>query len=68
MAGLARICKLHGSIRINGVRWVWDYAADKAVLETEMPMGSPRHAESERALARMLMDELGAAVKLQAEV
>jgi hypothetical protein len=36
MAGLARICKLYGSIVINGQKWVWDYAQDKAVPQAEM--------------------------------
>lgn len=54
MAGLARICKLYGAMSVTGVdgktiRYVWDYAADKAVPESDMPMGSDRHKLSERA-------------------
>ena len=41
MAGLARICKMHGSLEVsdgNGkkVTWLWDYANDKPRLKTEM--------------------------------
>ena len=49
MAGLARICKLYGSMEINGKKYVWDYATDKAVPTEEMPTGSDRWKESERA-------------------
>lgn len=39
--GLQRVCKLYGSMTVkdnNGksVRWLWDYANDKARLESEM--------------------------------
>ena len=41
MGGLARICKMCGSLEVsdgNGkkVTWLWDYANDKARLKTEM--------------------------------
>ena len=41
MAGLARICKMYGSLEVsdgNGkkVTWLWDYANDKPRLKTEM--------------------------------
>jgi hypothetical protein len=54
MGGLARICKSIGAIKVTGddgktVRYVWDYAADAAVPENEMPMGSERWRASERA-------------------
>lgn len=53
MGGLARICKLYGAMTITGkdgksVKYVWDYAADKAVPEDEMPFGSERWKVSER--------------------
>ena len=48
MAGLARICKMYGSMIINGQRMVWDYASDKAVPEEEMPDGSDRWKASEK--------------------
>jgi len=49
MAGLARIAKMYGGITVCGVKYVWDYAQDKAVLENGMPAGSERHVLSERA-------------------
>jgi len=48
MAGLAKLCKAFGAMDVQGVRYVWDYVADKAVPEKEMPMGSERWKESER--------------------
>jgi hypothetical protein len=41
MAGLARICKMYGSIEVsdeNGkkVIWLWDYVNDKPRLKKEM--------------------------------
>lgn len=48
MGGLARICKRYGRMRINGTMMVWDYVADKAVPESEMPDGSERWKASER--------------------
>lgn len=41
MAGLAKICKLYGSMTVQGadgtkVVWVWDYANDKPRLKSEM--------------------------------
>jgi hypothetical protein len=36
MAGLRKICKLYGSIRINGTLYVWDYVKDEPVKESEM--------------------------------
>jgi hypothetical protein len=41
MAGLARICKMYGSMEVsdangNKVTLVWDYANDKPRVKTEM--------------------------------
>lgn len=41
MGGLAKICKLYGSMEVigqdgNKVKWLWDYANDKPRLESEM--------------------------------
>lgn len=52
MAGLARICKMYGSIKVsdaNGkkVTWVWDYKNDKARLKSEMT--KEEISESEKA-------------------
>ena len=48
MAGLARIAKMYGGMKINGQMFVWDYVADEAVPESEMPPGSERRKASER--------------------
>ena len=49
MAGLRMIAKAYGGMTINGVKYVWDYAADEAVKESEMPTGGERWKASERA-------------------
>lgn len=54
MAGLRNLCKLYGGMTIKGndgvtIRYVWDYAADEPVPDTEMPLGSERWRASERA-------------------
>ena len=36
MGGLSKICKIHGSMKVNGVVWLWDYVNDKPRLKTEM--------------------------------
>ena len=41
MAGLAKICKMHGSMEVSDasgkkVTWLWDYVNDKPRLKTEM--------------------------------
>lgn len=36
MAGLAKLCKLYGSMKINNVLWVWDYVNDKPRIKSEM--------------------------------
>lgn len=36
MSGLKRLCKMYGRMKIQGVMYVWDYAQDKAVPESEM--------------------------------
>lgn len=48
MAGLRRLCKRHDRMVVQGVPWVWDYAADEPVLESEMLVGSERWKASER--------------------
>jgi hypothetical protein len=54
MAGLRRICKLHGRMRINGQLWLWDYVADQPVLEQDMRPGSERWKASERRKAELM--------------
>lgn len=47
-AGLQKIAKMYGGIVINGQRFVWDYVAEEAVPEAEMPSGGERWKKSER--------------------
>ncbi len=52
MAGLAKVCKLYGSMQVQGkdgkkVTWLWDYANDKPRLKSEMT--KEEIAESEKA-------------------
>jgi hypothetical protein len=54
MAGLRRICKAFGGMTVIGndgktIKYVWDYAADEPVPQSEMPIGSERWMASERA-------------------
>lgn len=53
MAGLAKICKLYGSIEVsdkNGkkVTWIWDYANGKARLKSEMTKEEITASEKEK--------------------
>lgn len=40
MGGLARLCKMYGSLEVSAdgkkVIWLWDYANDKPRLKTKM--------------------------------
>jgi hypothetical protein len=36
MGGLSRICKMYGSLNVNGVVWIYDYVNDKPRLKSEM--------------------------------
>ncbi len=68
MGGLARICKHYGRMKATGpdgksVMWVYDYAADKPVLESEMPEGSERWKQSERTRWNSLRKQLDEAKK-----
>ncbi len=68
MGGLARICKMYGGMEVSAggktVNHVWDYVADKAVPQEEMPVGSDRWKASEQkkwaeAIARDQDQEAG---------
>ena len=54
MAGLARIARMYGGMVINGVHYVWDYVAEEAVPEKEMPPRSERWKASERKRFELL--------------
>ena len=57
MGGLARICKMYGSMQVadaNGkkVTWIWDYANDKARVKTEMTESEIMASEKEKWLGK----------------
>lgn len=47
MGLIGRLCKLYGAITIDGVKYVWDYAKDEPVKESEMT--KEQWAASEKA-------------------
>ena len=49
MAGLKRLLKGFGRMKMGDVVWVYDYANEEAVKESEMPTGSERWKASEKA-------------------
>jgi hypothetical protein len=48
MTGLQKLCRTHGRMKVGDTMMVWDYVAEKAVPEKEMPPGSKRWRASER--------------------
>lgn len=68
LSGLQMICKLYGAMVIQGKRWLWDYAADVAVPEAEMPLGSERHRASERAKYAAIREYQAATTKCRGAV
>jgi hypothetical protein len=57
MGGLSRIARALGGITIQGKKFVWDYALDKAVPEEEMT--DKRREASDKAWAEELKRHLG---------
>lgn len=56
MAGLAKICKMYGSVKVTGadgkeVIWLWDYAQDKPRLKSEMTAEEIKESEIAKWLA-----------------
>lgn len=49
MSGLNRVITMYGSVTLGKESYVWDYVNEVAIPETEMPIGSDRWKESERA-------------------
>lgn len=61
MGGLARICKMYGSMIVKGsdgkeVKWLWDYVNDKPRLESEM--SKEEFAASEKAKWNGIKNEI----------
>lgn len=57
MSGLRRLCQQYGSIKIQGVRWVWDFVSDEPVKESEMT--KERKMASEKARWNRVREKLG---------
>jgi hypothetical protein len=61
MAGLARLCKIYGSIKFkdkdgNEIVWLYDYANDKPRLKTEMT--KEEIAASEKAKWKIITNNI----------
>jgi major membrane immunogen (membrane-anchored lipoprotein) len=61
MGGLARICKMYGSMEVsdaNGkkITWLWDYKNDKPRLKSEMT--KEEIAESEKAKWQQIRSQM----------
>jgi hypothetical protein len=59
MSGLKKLCRLYGKLQVKAadgrtIVYVWDYAQEEAVLESEMPFGSERWQASERVRWRQI--------------
>lgn len=55
MAGLARLCKMYGSMEVsdangNKVTWLYDYAQDKPRLKNEMTAEEIKESEKQKWL------------------
>lgn len=62
MGGVARICRMYGGMKAVGsdgktINWVWDYAAETAVTDKEMPRGSARWKAPERRKAKLIAEQ-----------
>lgn len=49
MAGLRKILKLYGRMKVGDILWLWDYAREEPVKASDMPNGSERWKASEKA-------------------
>ena len=67
MAGLRKILKLYGRMKVGDVMWFWDYVADEPVTESEMPEGSERWKASEKAKWLAVKKQIDASRQRNAE-
>ena len=58
LTGLQRICKQYGRVKAGSIMYVWDYANDEAVPESEMKADQARRTASEKALAKIILQTL----------
>jgi hypothetical protein len=67
MGGLARICKLYGRMTVQqdgkSITYVWDYANDCAVPESEIRHGTKRRKESDKVKGELMRKEFGRCMK-----
>ncbi len=57
MSGLQKILKTYGEMTVGKVKWVWDYANDKAIKKSEMTK------EMEAASEKAKWDKLKSTIK-----
>lgn len=58
MAGLARICRMYGRMKVGNIMWVWDYHNEKPVKQEEMPDDSEAWKLSEKTKCEKMKKEL----------
>jgi hypothetical protein len=56
MGGLARLCKVYGTMKINNVEWVWDWVNDKPRIKSEMT--KDEYMASEKIRWQQVSEEL----------
>lgn len=49
LTGLQKVCKMYGRMKAGNTMFVWDYANDEAVPESEMRPGTERWKASQKA-------------------
>jgi len=60
MNGLQKVLKIHGSIKVNDVTWVWDYANDCPRKESEMSdseIKANRKYHKEKGMLRLIGED-----------
>lgn len=53
LTGLQKLCKLYGRMKCGDVMWVWDYARNEAIIESELKADKERFKASEAAKLRL---------------
>ena len=63
LQALRRMYQTRAVLEVDGVRWVWDFAAQEAVAEADMPEGSARFEASERARYQHFREQFDALIE-----
>ena len=58
MSGLRRICRMYGSMEIQGVMYVWDYAKEGPVKKSEQT--KEEWAASEKRKYELIKEQMSA--------